>query len=94
MAVAARFVRAVAASHRAAEFTLAWLGPFSLALVLLSGAMKIGEAARICLFILPYLLLPVIAAWRGAPLGPDQFRVAQAVFAWGLLMQLFGFYQW
>jgi hypothetical protein len=74
-------------------FTLAWLGPLSLALVLLSGAMKIGEAARICLFILPYLLLPVIAAWRELGVA-DQFRVAQAVFAWGLLMQLFGFYQW
>jgi hypothetical protein len=74
-------------------FTLAWLGPLSLALVLLSGAMKIGEAARICLFILPYLLLPVIAAWQRLPKA-DQFRVAQAVFAWGLIMQLFGFYQW
>jgi hypothetical protein len=74
-------------------FALAWLGPLSLALVLLSGAMKIGEAARICLFILPYLLLPVIAAWRELRVA-DQFRVAQAVFAWGLLMQLFGFYQW
>ena len=72
---------------------LAWLGPLSLALMLLSGAMKIGEAARICLFILPYLSLPVIAALR--ELRPaDQFRVAQAVFAWGLVMQLFGFYQW
>jgi hypothetical protein len=77
----------------ARAFTLAWLGPLSLALVLLSGAMKIGEAARICLFILPYLLLPVMAAWRELR-SADQFRVAQAVFAWGLLMQLFGFYQW
>ncbi|HEY3664482.1 MAG TPA: hypothetical protein VGL19_00735 [Polyangiaceae bacterium] len=74
-------------------FTLAWLGPLSLGLVLLSGAMKIGEAARICLFILPYLLLPVVAAWRELRSG-DQFRVAQAVFAWGVVMQLFGFYQW
>jgi hypothetical protein len=72
---------------------LAWLGPLSLGLVLLSGAMKIGEAARICLFILPYLLLPVVAAWRELRAG-DQFRVAQAVFAWGVAMQLFGFYQW
>ena len=78
-------------SHRG--FTLAWLGPLSLALVLLSGAMKVGEAARICLFILPYLLLPVVAAWRELS-SADKFRVAQAVFAWGLFMQLFGFYQW
>jgi hypothetical protein len=45
------------------------------------------------LFILPYLLLPVVAAWRELRSG-DQFRVAQAVFAWGVVMQLFGFYQW
>ena len=72
---------------------LAWLGPLSLALVLLSGAMKVGEAARICLFILPYLLLPVVAAFRELDQA-SRFRVVQAVFAWGLLMQLFGFYQW
>ena len=79
------------AAPRAAA--LAWLGPLSLGLMLLSGAMKIGEAARICIFILPYLSLPVAAALRELR-AADQFRVAQAVFAWGLMMQLFGFYQW
>ena len=37
--------------------------------------------------------MPVIAALRELR-SVDQFRVAQAVFAWGLIMQLFGFYQW
>jgi hypothetical protein len=74
-------------------WALAWLGPLSLAGLLLSGAMKIGEAARICLFILPFLLLPVVAAFRELH-ESGRFRVAQAVFVWGLLLQLFGFYQW
>jgi hypothetical protein len=72
---------------------LAWLGPASLAALLLSGALQRGEAARICMFILPYLLLPVLAAWRRMD-APARFRTVQAVFAWGLVMQLFGFYQW
>ena len=74
-------------------WALGWLGPLSLALLLLSGAMKIGEAARICLFVLPYLWLPVAAAFRDLT-DAGRFRVAQTVFAWGLMMQLFGFYQW
>jgi hypothetical protein len=55
--------------------------------------MKIGEAARICLFILPYLSLPVVAALRELN-DASRFRVAQGVVAWGLFMQLGGFYQW
>lgn len=72
---------------------LAWLGPLSLALMLLAGAMKIGEAARICLFILPYLALPVVATLRALS-ERDQLRSLYALFGWGLFMQLFGFYQW
>lgn len=74
-------------------FALAWIGPVTLALMLLSGAMKIGEAARICLFILPYLLLPALAAYRDLD-GKSQRNTACGVFAWGLVMQLMGFYQW
>jgi hypothetical protein len=73
--------------------TLAWLGPATLGAMLLSGAMKIGEAARICVFILPFLLLPVAAAWRALDQS-SRDRTAWAVFLWGLGMQLFGFYQW
>jgi hypothetical protein len=87
--------RGWAALRRASQdaAALAWIGPACLSLMLLSGAMKIGEAARICLFILPYLLLPVLAWFREAS-DASRFRVAQAVFAWGVVMQLFGFYQW
>jgi hypothetical protein len=61
--------------------------------MLLAGVLKIGEAARVCLFILPYLCLPAFAAWR--ELQPlERARVAYAVAGFGSVMQLFGFYQW
>jgi hypothetical protein len=74
-------------------FALAWLGPLSLACMLLAGALKIGEAARVCLFIVPYLCLPAFAAWQKLE-QTGQARVAHAVLAFGCAMQLFGFYQW
>jgi hypothetical protein len=74
-------------------FALAWLGPLSLACMLLAGALKIGEAARVCLFIVPYLCLPAFAAWSEL-LQRDQDRVAYGVLGFGCLMQLVGFYQW
>lgn len=74
-------------------FALAWLGPCSLGAMLLSGAFKIGEVARIALFILPYLLLPVVAAFRELS-DAGRARVAHAVVLYGAAMQLFGFYQW
>jgi hypothetical protein len=73
--------------------TLSWLGLASLAALLLSGALKIGEAARICLFILPYLFLPVAAAYRELD-EASRARTVHSVAAFGVLMQLFGFYQW
>jgi hypothetical protein len=74
-------------------WALAWLGPASLLAMLLSGAFKIGEVARIALFILPYLLLPVVAAFRELD-GTGRARVAHAVVVYGAAFQLFGFYQW
>ncbi len=74
-------------------YAFSWLGLATLAALLLSGAMKIGEAARICIFILPFLFLPAMAAWHGLKDGA-RARAAYAVFAWSLVMQLFGFYQW
>ncbi len=72
---------------------LAWLGPATLVCLLLTGVYKIGEAARICLFILPYLSLPVAAALRELDTA-SRARVAYAVAGYGVFMQLFGFYQW
>lgn len=74
-------------------FALTWLGLLSLAAVLLSGALKIGEAARVCLFILPYLALPAFAAWSKLD-AASRWRVASTVWGFGVLLQLFGFFQW
>jgi hypothetical protein len=74
-------------------WVLAWLGPATLAAMLLSGAMKVGEAARICIFIVPFLLLPAMAAFKDLD-AAGRRRVAMMVFGWGTAMQLFGFYQW
>lgn len=87
-----RGFRQLAAGH-ADAFALAWLGPASLAALLLTGALRIGEAARICLFILPYLFLPVVAAFRQLS-AASRARVARAVLGYGIVLQLFGFYQW
>lgn len=72
---------------------LAWLGPASLGGVLLAGALKIGEAARICLFILPYLFVPVAASLPALDARARR-AVAYSVLGFGVVMQLFGFYQW
>jgi hypothetical protein len=72
---------------------LFWLGLGTVAAMLLSGAMKIGEAARICLFLVPFLMLPIAAAWKSLG-APRQRWLLGLVFAQSLLMQLFGFYQW
>jgi hypothetical protein len=72
---------------------LFWLALGTVAAMLLSGAMKVGEAARICLYLFPYLLLPAVAALDGQ--GPSAWRrVPALVLGQSLLMQLFGFYQW
>ncbi|MET0413409.1 MAG: hypothetical protein ABW217_19025 [Polyangiaceae bacterium] len=74
-------------------FTLAWLGPAVLAVMLLAGMLKIGEAARVCIFIVPYLLLPAFVTWRDLD-DAGRLRAMSLVFGWGTLMQLFGFYFW
>jgi hypothetical protein len=88
-------IRGWGALKRCSEdaWALAGLGPLSLLCLLLTGSYKIGEAARICLFILPCLLLPVLAAFRALD-AASRARVAYAVAGYGLVMQLFGFYQW
>lgn len=74
-------------------WTLAWLAPASLAAMLLAGALKIGEAARVCLFLLPFLMLPVVATWQ--KLEPrSRSRVTCLVLGYGIALQLGGFYQW
>lgn len=74
-------------------FALAWLGPATLLAMLLTGAFKIGEMARIGLFILPYLFLPLVVAYRELD-AASRRRTAYSLVGYGVVLQLFGFYQW
>lgn len=79
--------------EHADAFTLSWLGPAVLALMLLAGMLKIGEAARVCIFIVPYLMLPAYRTWSDLDQA-GRLRTLGLVLGWSTLMQLFGFYQW
>lgn len=68
-------------------------GLLGLAGALLAGAYKTGETARGCLFILPLLLLPILAA--SAIREARSARLLSALlFAQAIAMQAFGDYFW
>lgn len=58
-----------------------------------AGAFHTGETARACLFIYPFLILPVAAGLRQASVK-DKSTLAAVVFAQALFMQLLGDYFW
>jgi hypothetical protein len=64
----------------------------TLGALFLTGAYRTGETARACLFIFPYLLLPILASavWERA----HRKWILGSVFAQALLMQLLGRYFW
>lgn len=63
--------------------------------IFLSGAYRTGETARGCLYVFPYLMLPVAAylSERHTSLR-DQVLLAALVFVQGILMQLAGNFYW
>jgi hypothetical protein len=79
--------------EHADAFALTWLGPAVLGLMLLAGMLKIGEAARVCIFIVPYLILPAYRTWDDLD-RTGRLRTLGLVLGWSTLMQLFGFYHW
>lgn len=60
-----------------------------------TGAFHTAETARACLFIVPFLALPM-AEWckRNCPTSLERWRLAVCVFGQSLLMQLFGDFFW
>lgn len=63
--------------------------------MLLAGAFKTGETARSCLFVAPFLVLPIAAVDEARELAPAQRTLlAVAVFTQSVLMQLGGQYYW
>ncbi len=67
----------------------------ALGLMFLSGAPKKGETARICMFILPFLLIPVASyLFKNGASRRELFIVLVLVFGQAILMQLFGSWVW
>ncbi len=58
-----------------------------------TGAYHTGETARACLFIWPYLLLPVLALLQQSP-ETERRTLLYLVFAQTLAMQMFGNWFW
>jgi hypothetical protein len=63
--------------------------------MLATGAFKTGETARACLFVAPFLVLPLAALDHEKRLGESRRTLlSSAVFAQSVLMQLTGQYYW
>ncbi len=71
------------------------LGIATLPAMFLTGAYKTGETARTCLFIYPFLMLPVAAMFHKTPPNNQEMILISAwISAQILLMQFLGFYLW
>ncbi|MBN2120941.1 MAG: hypothetical protein JW734_07820 [Candidatus Omnitrophica bacterium] len=72
-----------------------YLGLLTLLAMFMAGAFKVGETARICLFIYPYLLFPVAACFKERKISLfERNMILYLVFIQTFFMQLFGFYFW
>ena len=77
------------------KYNLILAALIALGLLFLTGAPKKGETARICMFILPFLLIPVIAYIQRANMSNrDKGILLLLVFGQAVLMQLFGIWVW
>lgn len=76
-------------------FAVTTTATLTLFVLFLTGAYRTGETARACLFIYPYLLLPVAAAVSTRQITPGETnKLACLVWAQSLLMQVSGAYFW
>jgi hypothetical protein len=81
------------ASSRTRNLVLAAL--VALLLLFLTGAPKKGETARICMFIIPVLLMPVAAYLEASVITPkDKAKLLVIVFLQAIVMQLFVYWIW
>lgn len=74
---------------------LAPLGAGTLLAMFATGAFRTGETGRACLFVYPYVLLPVVA-WLAArpPQAGERRILAAVVFGQAVLMQVAGSHFW
>jgi hypothetical protein len=76
-------------------FTIFLAAIIALGLLFLTGAPKKGETARICMFILPFLLLPVVNLFDAKkPSRRDAAMLAVLVFIQTVFMQLMVNWVW
>jgi hypothetical protein len=67
----------------------------ALLLLFLTGAPKKGETARICMFVLPFLLIPVLYYFDGAQFTrTEKMKLLLLVFLQAVIIQLFGQWLW
>jgi len=78
---------------RVYNLTLASL--VALLLLFLTGAPKKGETARICMFVLPFLLIPVLFHLDSSNFSrAEKMKLLLLVFGQAIVMQLFATYIW
>ena len=77
------------------KYNLILAALIALGLLFLTGAPKKGETARICMFILPFLLIPVIAYIQKTNMSRrDKVVLLVLVFGQALFLQLIGSWLW
>jgi hypothetical protein len=75
--------------------TMTWLAVSTLLAMLVTGAFRTGETARICLFIYPYLIFPIASYLGDIRITEKEKAVLLSlVFVQTVLMQTFGTYLW
>lgn len=81
--------------HKVDKFDFIMSGLGALLLLFLTGAPKKGETARICLFILPFLLIPVLYFLTKAQISrKEKVILLLVVVGQAILMQIFANYIW
>jgi hypothetical protein len=86
------FVRSVRGSQRDLG---TWLALGSFALLLAAGTFRVGETARVCNFLYPFLLLPVARYLNQRDAGnSEKTQLVWLVFGQTILMQAAGSYFW
>ena len=76
-------------------WNLFYIALLTLLMMFTTGAFRTGETARICLFIYPYLILPIIALMLEKKCSvKEQVTLLSVVFVQSLFMQINGSYFW
>ncbi|MFW9843531.1 MAG: hypothetical protein ACFFEV_03030 [Candidatus Thorarchaeota archaeon] len=82
-------------SESSKKYNLILASLIALGLLFLTGAPKKGETARICMFILPFLLIPVLTYIQRTEMSRrDKAILLLVVFGQAVLLQIIGLWLW